>query len=42
MSYALGEEDFIDGNGNAYFDAVDCHLAADPGNVELSVSGKLA
>jgi len=31
MSYALGEEDFIDGNGNAYFDAVDCHLAADPG-----------
>ena len=30
MSYALGEEDFIDGNGNAYFDAVDCHLAADP------------
>ena len=31
LGYALGEEDFIDGNGNAYFDAVDCHLAADPG-----------
>jgi hypothetical protein len=31
MGYALGEEDFIDRNGNAYFDAVNCHLAADPG-----------
>ena len=31
LGYALGEEDFIDSNGNAYFDAMDCHLAANNG-----------
>ena len=31
LGYALGEEDFIDSNGNAYFDATDCQLAASRG-----------